>query len=598
MKLNRLIISISLAMAGTAQANPDQWQYPLFGGDPFTPQQWHLKNTGQDGYSPLTGVAGEDLDVDFAHAMGIKGRGITVAVIDSGVEIDHEDLRANVVPGSINLLDGSGYPTDGHGHGTAVAGIIAAVEANGLGGRGVAPLANLIGFNYLDAQSEQSWFLSHGRTAENGKRELNRFTDARIYNQSYGSTLLKPFPYDYEANPSLLAKDSAMADVTNDSQRGQGSLFVKSAGNSYGTYRVGAWLILPREDGLYYNNHGLPFHSANLSHENINYWNMVVSATNAEGKRSSYSSVGSNVWVAAPGGEYGTDAPAIVTTDIQGCDKGMNRAGTSSNRLNGGSELDPVCNYTATMNGTSSAAPNASGAAAVVMSANHALDARTVRHVLAQTARQNDADIEPIMLSFTQADGTVASYDALPGWQRNAAGYSFHNFYGFGSVDVDAAVWKVLFGGVQNLPEQVVTPWSLVAANVQIPDATLEGVTSELNIEQNLTVEAVQVKLNIDHSRLRDLAIELVSPSGTRSVLMNPRVGFIGENIEEGVLLSNHFYGEQAAGVWTLRVRDTDAGTSETVAFNTQTRQLLKLNTVNNAEPGVVRDWSLRIFGH
>ncbi|MBT1446102.1 S8 family serine peptidase [Shewanella sp. JM162201] len=598
MKLNRLIISISLAMAGTAQANPDLWQYPLFGGDPLTPQQWHLKNTGQDGYSPVVGVKGQDLDVDFAHAMGIKGRGITVAVIDTGVEIDHEDLRANVVAGSLNLKDGSAYPTDNNGHGTAVAGIVASVEGNGIGGRGVAPHANLIGFNYLDAQSEAAWFLSHGRTAENGKRELNRFTDARIYNQSYGSTMLKPFPYDYEANPALLAKDVALEDVTKDSQRGQGSLFVKSAGNSYGTYNVGAWLILPRENGRYYDNFGLPFHSANLSHENINYWNMVVSATNATGKRSSYSSVGSNVWVAAPGGEYGTDAPAIITTDIQGCSKGLNKAGASANRLHGGVALDPNCNYAATMNGTSSAGPNAAGAAAVIMSANHALDARTVRHVLAQTARKTDANIAPINLSFTQADGTVATYAALPGWQRNAAGYNFHNFYGFGAVDVDAAVWKVLFGGVQNLPEQVVTPWQTVAANAQIPDATLAGVTSELQVADNLTVEAVQVKLNIDHTRLRDLAIELVSPSGTRSVLLNPRVGFIGEHIENGVLLSNHFYGENSAGVWTLRVRDTDAGTTETVAFNTQTRQLLQLNTVNNAQPGVVRDWSLRIFGH
>ncbi|TMP77890.1 peptidase S8, partial [Pseudoalteromonas ruthenica] len=117
---------------------------------------------------------------------------------------------------------------------------------------------------------------------------------------------------------------------------------------------------------------------------------LVVSALNADGKLSSYSSVGANVFLSAPGGEYGQDRPAMVTVDLTGCDKGSNVSGAHKNALHGGAELDPNCDYRGTMNGTSSAAPNASGAIATVMSANPALDARTVRHILASTARKTD----------------------------------------------------------------------------------------------------------------------------------------------------------------------------------------------------------------
>ncbi|MCP6675291.1 S8 family serine peptidase, partial [Klebsiella pneumoniae] len=76
------------------------------------------------------GVKGVDLNLAFTHLRGIRGIGTTIAVIDDGLEINHPDLAANIVPGSKNLVNGSNDPTPesgGNGHGTAVAGIAAAV---------------------------------------------------------------------------------------------------------------------------------------------------------------------------------------------------------------------------------------------------------------------------------------------------------------------------------------------------------------------------------------------------------------------------------------------------------------------------------------
>ncbi|ATD00169.1 S8 family serine peptidase [Pseudoalteromonas spongiae] len=602
-KIKPSLLAASVILACTpAIAKITDSTFPLQSGDPLVAEQWHLQNIGQTGFSQSVGTSGNDLDIDFTHLMGIKGRGITVSVIDSGVEIEHPDLRANVVAGSLNLGDGSDYPQDNNGHGTSVAGLIAATEANGLGGRGVAPHANIVGFNYLPNQTVGNWLVSHGLSED--FRQLDRFTDPRVFNQSYGSTPATPVVHNYVLNPWQELQDDVYRYITEESHWGRGSVYVKSAGNSFGTYNAYYQgvpiLVLPYENNQFFNNQGLPFHNANIAPDNNNHWNLVVSALDAHGKLTSYSSVGSNVFVAAPGGEFGEAAPAMVTIDLQGCEAGSNVAGEHGNALHGGSELDPNCDYTGTMNGTSSAAPNTSGAIANIMSANHALDARAIRHILAQTARKTDENHPGVDLTFENADGELVTYNAIPSWQRNAAGYNFHQFYGFGAVDVDDAVYKALFTPVTPLPEQVITPWQTQIADSEIPDASLTGATSTLAFEQDVTVEAVQVKLNIDHTRLRDLAIELISPSGTRSVLMSARTGWLGTTeggYTDTLMLSNHFYGESAQGEWQLKVIDTDKGNSFTVGFNASIG-LVGFNRNNNAENGVLKDWSLRVIGH
>jgi subtilisin family serine protease len=115
--------------------------------DPLVGQQWGLRNTAQNGYADTSGVAGADINVDPVYnTYGYTGLGSVVAVVDSGLEIAHEDLAANVVlNGSWNFLNGTKDPTNTTGtdgdHGTSVSGLIA-MAMNGRGGIGVAPRAH------------------------------------------------------------------------------------------------------------------------------------------------------------------------------------------------------------------------------------------------------------------------------------------------------------------------------------------------------------------------------------------------------------------------------------------------------------------------
>ena len=123
----------------TAAAKPDEPQVPVpVGADPLSPYAWHLENTGPTQTVPALdnsgAVAGMDANVSSVHAngLGITGKGVTIAIVDSGLEIAHEDLVDNVLAGkSFNFSNGSSDPSPVANqikldHGTGVAGVAAA----------------------------------------------------------------------------------------------------------------------------------------------------------------------------------------------------------------------------------------------------------------------------------------------------------------------------------------------------------------------------------------------------------------------------------------------------------------------------------------
>jgi subtilisin-like proprotein convertase family protein len=95
----------------------------------------------------------------------------------------------------------------------------------------------------------------------------------------------------------------------------------------------------------------------------------------------------------------------------------------------------------------------------------------------------------------------------------------------------------------------------------------------------NLRVEAVQIEVQIVHPRPGDLGIELTSPSGTKSILLNIRNWFAPPVAPSTgpwiVLLSNAFYEEWAKGDWTMKIVDGRAD-----------------------EVGRLTQWKIRVFGH
>ncbi|OGO53657.1 MAG: hypothetical protein A2V84_06965, partial [Chloroflexi bacterium RBG_16_70_13] len=91
-----------------------------------------------------------------AHEAGFTGAGVRIAIIDTGIDLSHPDLVANIDAGLGRNCYSGGPPQDGHGHGTHVAGT-AAAPANGFGVVGVAPSARLVPIKVLSDTGTGDW---------------------------------------------------------------------------------------------------------------------------------------------------------------------------------------------------------------------------------------------------------------------------------------------------------------------------------------------------------------------------------------------------------------------------------------------------------
>ena len=543
--------------------------------DPLAFQQWHLKNTGQNAFSDVGGTLNVDINVDPVFVLGYTGAGVTVAVADSGLEIAHEDLAANVIPGgSWNFNNNTTDPTNTVGtdedHGTSVSGLIAMAGNNSKGGIGVAPRARLKGFNFLSMTpfpTEQAFLDSIG-----GSNANPMSSDAFIFNQSFGVSPLSPALVDPTEEAQYLSGVTSL-------RGGKGALYVKAAGNGFDT--AGNGVTCP--------NTGLSCENANFDPTNTLPYQIVVGAVNASGVKASYSTAGSAIWVSAPGGEFGLNAiilpgkppnayePAMVTTDRSGCLRGFSRTGANTSGFNNGGlgvVLNMDCNYTNGMNGTSSATPVTVGVIALMLEANPALTWRDVKHILASTANQIDAGRAAVNIGLSGGN-----YVAEPAWTPNGAGFNFHDWYGFGMVDASAAVTMAktyTLGQLGTLKNTgfIASP----ALNIAIPDASVTGASSTVTVSAGTVsvIEAVQIRVSVTHTFDGDLGIELVSPANTRSVLKNIADGYAGSvNLTNQVFLSNAFYGENPAGPWTIKVVDGLGG-----------------------DTGALKGWAIRVYGH
>ena len=109
-----------------------------------------------------------------------RGRGVKVAIVDSGVEAAHQDLVGSVLPGKDYVNPADDGRIDPNGHGTHVAGIIAAHVDNGLGIDGAAPDVHILPVRVLDANG--------GGDASNVAKGIIWAADhgARVINLSLG----------------------------------------------------------------------------------------------------------------------------------------------------------------------------------------------------------------------------------------------------------------------------------------------------------------------------------------------------------------------------------------------------------------------------
>jgi subtilisin-like proprotein convertase family protein len=429
-----------------------------------------------------------------------RGGGVTIGIVDDGLQHTHPDLQPNYSAAlSWDFNKNDNNPTPDDPD----------WDMHGTSVAGVAAGRGNNGLGISGAAPEAT--LAGIRLIAGSVTDLTEATALRhqpnaidIYSNSWG-----PADFGDQDGPGPLTR-AALADGARTGRGGRGSIYVWAGGN------------------------GLDFG------DNVNYdgyansrFTIAVAAIDDCGRQANYSERGAPLLVAAhSSSEF---RQGITTTDNVGMG-GYNWTAGSAIDDDPNSDL----NYTSTFGGTSSATPLVSGVIALMLDANPNLSARDVQHILVRTAARNDAT------------------DA--GWATNGGGLHVNHKYGFGAVDAAAAVaaaehWRGVGDEVS-----IVSPTKSV--NRAIADNNAIGVTDSITITQDIVIEWVEVQFNATHTFRGDLAIELTSPDGTKSVLSEAH-GDAGDNYN-WLFTSARHWDETSAGTWTLKVADLDPGATGT----------------------------------
>ncbi|MGF1992556.1 MAG: S8 family serine peptidase [Nostoc sp. ZfuVER08] len=398
------------------------------------PQQWHLKQTTINGK-----VINAHANVEAAWKLS-DGTGATIAIIDDGVDLDHEEFRSSgkiVAPRDVTRKTNDPRPGNEDHHGTACAGVAC---ANGnFGASGVAPGAKLMPIRLASALGSQNEADAFVWAAQNG---------ADVISCSWG-------PADgvwFEAKDPLHNQKVPLPDSTrlaidfaiNNGRNGKGCVVLFAAGN--GNESV--------------DNDGY------ASYQNV----IAVAACNDYGTRSAYSDFGKAIWCAFPSNHGDTSqTPGIWTTDRSG------KVGYNSGKVGLG---DNVGNYTNEFGGTSSACPGAAGVAALIIARNPNLRWDEVRDIIKRSCDRID-----------QAGGKYDANGRSP-------------FYGYGRINALKAVELAkpnqpspigIFQAVQDVPinDLQTSKLQLAIANTNL----LKSIKVSVDIEHTYIADLI-VTLN------------------------------------------------------------------------------------------------------
>lgn len=462
----------------------------------FAPQ-WHLKTTTINGQT-VTASA----NVEAAHAL-TQGEEVTIAVIDDGFDLAHEEFSSSgkiVAAQDFQTSDNDPSPGPGDDHGTACAGV--ACADGRFGASGVAPKARLMPLRMPLSLNSQRLADAFVWAADRG---------ADVISNSWGPPDGPWFqPDDPRHLRSFALPDNirlAIDYAADNGRGGKGCVILFAAGNGNESVDL---------DGY-------------ASYEKV----LAVAACNDRGKRSVYSDFGNAVFCSFPSNDFGfppEGRPEPLTPGIWTVDR-TGRAGYNPDPDNGQVAGDVDLKYTNGFGGTSSACPGAAGVVALVIARNPALRRQEVQEILRQ--------------SCDRIDPQGGNYDAN--------GHS--KKYGFGRLNAETAARLAL---PSEGPATVRIEKSFTEPIVDFQTSTVE-----LEVTEVAALTGIQVSVDIEHTYIGDLVVTVIPPDAmaAQPVVLHNRKGGRTVNLRrsyDAVVAPGlaAYVGKSAKGTWKLEVRD------------------------------------------
>ncbi|KAL1411825.1 pheromone processing endoprotease [Vanrija albida] len=484
--------------------------------DPLLPKQWHLANTMDSRW---------ELNVTKAWGSGVTGKGVTVAMVDDGLDHEHKDLKDNYfAEGSHDYNDHDEDPIPVLGddqHGTRCAGEVAAGANNDVCGVGVAYNAKVAGIRILSGpitDADEAAALNFGYQVND------------IYSCSWGP------PDDGKSMeaPSRLILN-AMVNGVHKGRGGKGSIFVFAAGNG------GAMDDQCNFDG--YTN---------------SIFSTTIGSLDYTGRHPYYSEKCTAMLVVTPSSGSGEH---IHTTDrgkdVNGNDKCTDGHG-----------------------GTSAAAPLAAGVFALALEARPELGWRDIQHIAINTAKfihpeDPEWQMNKAGRNFSNKFGygllDAGSFvEAAKTWPLvkpqewfDSPVIEMPNTEPPPDVNISALPSRrPAYPTGHPIRQEDGTPTPSPGHKgsflSQLPVTSSFEITRKMLDDANFDkLEHVTVRVWIDHARRGDVEVSLIAPSGTISTLSQPRrfdeaaTGYNGWRF-----MSLKHWGEDPVGTWTISVHD------------------------------------------
>ena len=489
--------------------------------DTLFSRQWHLHAPA----SQVQLVPGAGIFAAEAWDTSRGVRDVVVAVADDGFDLTHPDfqgpgkviaaLNANVTmaSGAAHIAwDNNVSPRPGDYHGTPCLGV-AVAEGNGSGVVGAAPGCALVAVRFPLDMTDAHFILMF--------QKISTLADVVSCSWGFG-------PADAPMSTALRSAIATLA--VSGGRRGKGLVFCVAAGNNNcpvqdltntRTYRFRTRAGIRSYSG--------PIDRWIAAHPDV----ITVSASTSLKTRSAYSSWGRQISVCAPSdnwddlGEMTPPPPGlgVMTTDNEG--------------FGAGSDFTPSSRFTGAFGGTSSATPTVAGVCALVISTDRSLPGLEVKALIQQTA---DKDLSLVTHTPVNEPGTFSS-----------EGFSL--WFGHGKVNalraVTAAALRV---AAERMVEVEARP------NQQIPDVGTP-IVSTIEVGEDGSITDLRIRVDIAHTYIGDLRVDLVAPDGT-SVVLHNNTGGSADNLFRTYSVQDTpalrpLIGRSVRGTWRLRVRDT-----------------------------------------